>query len=30
MRQMNHEIILRVKAPDGQYRMNIMSRDTYG
>ena len=27
---MNREIILRVRAPDGQYRINIMSRDTYG
>ena len=27
---MNRELILRIKAPDGQYRINIMSRDTYG
>ena len=30
MKRQNREIILRVKAPDGQYRMNVMSRDTYG
>lgn len=26
----NREIVLRIRAPDGQYRINAMSRDTYG
>ena len=27
---MNRELVIRVRAPDGQYRLNVMSRDTYG
>ena len=27
---MNREIILRVKGPEGQYRITIGARDTYG
>ena len=27
---MNKEIILRVRGPEGQYRLNLWSRDTYG
>ncbi len=27
---MNKELVFRVRAPEGQYRLNVMSRDTYG
>lgn len=27
---MNKELVIRVRGPEGQYRFNVMSRDTYG
>lgn len=27
---MNKELVIRVRGPEGQYRLNVMSRDTYG
>lgn len=27
---MNRELILRVRGPEGQYRLTVGSRDTYG
>ena len=27
---MNKELVIRVRGPEGQYRINVMSRDTYG
>jgi hypothetical protein len=27
---MNREVILRVRGPEGQYRITVGSRDTYG
>lgn len=27
---MNREVLLRVRAPEGQYRITVSSRDTYG
>ena len=26
----NRELVLRIRGPEGQYRINVMSRDTYG
>jgi hypothetical protein len=30
MNRQNRELILRVRGPEGQYRLTSMTRDTYG